>query len=225
MSIQPNEKSPSKFHSRLENLAGKPWFWALFVFLAFSWPLARAFFFVEPLPDIPIGKDVPQFELIDHRGLEFGPKKLQGQVWIAHPMCTECPSENEKMLEYMKDIQHRARNLGGAFRLISITIDPTKDSPDVLKTFVEDNPISRNRWRFLTGSEEKIRPFILELFNSQDLADIPSDIQGPILPPERMWNIALIDQKMRVRGLHDMRDEKAVDRLLFHAGLVVNRHR
>jgi cytochrome oxidase Cu insertion factor (SCO1/SenC/PrrC family) len=225
MSIPPQEKSPSRFHSRLEKLAGKPWFWAAFVFLAFSWPLARAFFFVEPLPDIPIEENVPDFKLLDHRGLDFGPKKLQGQVWIVHAMCTECPSENAKVQEYMQDIQHRARNLGGAFRIVSITVDPKNDTPDVLKNFIENNPISRNRWRFLTGSEEQVRPLMLALFNSQDLADIPSDIQGPILPPERMWNIVLIDQKMRIRGLHDMRDEQAVDRLLFHAGLVVNRHR
>jgi protein SCO1/2 len=224
MSNRDPKEAPRGFHSKLENLAGKPWFWALFVVIAFSWPLVRAFY-VEPLPDVPVLGSVNEFNLIDHRDLPFGSKKLQGQVWIAHAMCTNCPSENEKMQGYMEDVQHRARNLGGALKLISITVDPENDTAKVLKEFVSTHPISRGRWRFLTGESKMLQELLFSVFDSQDLADLPSEIQGPILPPDRMWNLVLIDQKMRIRGIYDMREEQAVDRLVFHTGLVVNRHR
>ena len=221
MSTPPPKNS---FHKRLEHLAGKKWFWALFVFIAFSWPLVRAFM-TEPLPNVPILGTVSEFNLTDHRGTPFTSKKLKGQVWIAHAMCTECPSENEKMQGYMEDVQHRARNLGGALRLFSITIDPEKDNAEVLEEYVSKHPISLGRWKFLTGSKDEVQDLALTLFNSQDLADLPSEIQGPILPPDRMWTLVIVDQKMRIRGFHDMRKENALGELLFHTGLVVNRHR
>lgn len=224
MSDQDQTTPKSGFHTRVENLAGKPWFWVLFVLVAFSWPLVRAFM-VEPLPDIPVEGTVQNFVLKDNRGLPLKSKKLQGHVWIAHAMCTSCASENAKMQEFMEDVQHRARNLGGALKLVSITVDPKRDDPEALTEYVSQHPISRGRWYFGTGSLDEVQNLVLFLFDSQDLADIDPEIQGPVLPPDRMWNLVLIDQKMQIRGRYDMREEQAVDLLLFHAGLVVNRHR
>jgi len=224
MSDQDQTTPKSGFHAKLENLAGKPLFWALFVLVAFSWPLVRAFM-VEPLPDIPIVGTVQNFVLKDSRGLPLSSKKLQGRVWIAHAMCTSCASENAKIQEFMEDIQHRARNLGGALKLVSITVDPKRDGPEALAEYMSQHPISRGRWYFATGSLDEVQDLVLSLFDSQDLADIDSGIQGPVLPADRMWDLVLIDQTMQIRGRYDMRQEQAVNLLLFHAGLVVNRHR
>ena len=42
------------------------------------------------------------------------------------------------------------------FKIVSITVDPQNDSPQVLKKYSENFVENSNKWNFLTGEQHKI---------------------------------------------------------------------
>ncbi len=170
--------------------------------------------------------------------LGFGPSELAGKVWIAASMCTACPAGNSDAFATLKDIQHRSRNLGVQFKIVSFTVSPEEDSPDVIAGYLKGKKISPRLWTHLTGSRGIIRGVLREIFDVTTAAPDEKEL-GPILRGTETYKLALIDSvlvadpsatdghrwKFRLRGRYDIQDKGAVDRLLHDASLVLGGHR
>tara|TARA_B100000029_G_scaffold2704_1_gene3247 strand:+ start:499 stop:1347 length:849 start_codon:yes stop_codon:yes gene_type:complete len=170
--------------------------------------------------------------------LDFGPNELAGKVWIAGSMCTSCPAGNKDVFAVLKDIQHRSRNLGAQFKIVSFTVAPEDDNPDVIATYLKGKKISPRLWTHLTGERDVIRGVLREIF---DIPTPPEDQKelGPILRGTETYKLALIDSvliedpsvadghrwKFRLRGRYDIQDKESVNQLLNDASLVLGGHR
>jgi len=93
----------------------------------------------------------------DQTGKPFGSRELAGKVWVADFIFTSCQGSCPLLSERMEEVGKRARHLGPDFHLVSISVDPERDTPERLAEYAGRygaNPIA---WSFLTGPEAAIQ--------------------------------------------------------------------
>ena len=88
---------------------------------------------------LPLIGDVPRFQLTDQLGRNFDSSALNGHVWVADFIFTNCEGPCPRMSSHMKALQGKTDS---GVKLISFTVDPARDTPPVLadyaKKFEED---------------------------------------------------------------------------------------
>ncbi len=210
-------------HDRLATLVGRPSFWAVLVMFLLAGPLIRVMLMDAP-DKLPIFGTVENFRLVNHRGEPYGSPELKGRVWVAGVVCTACPYYNPEYAKQMAEIQHRSRNLGSAFQLVSLSINPSVDTPKVLAEYAKSQRASQRMWNFVTGPVDQVKATVVNIMNRSALANRPgpSPKKGSRLEPSRTQYLALLDTRMRIRGYYDCRKETAIDELVGHIGLLAN---
>jgi protein SCO1 len=204
---------------RAARLVGSPWFWAIAIGLVFLFPIVRGVGLHPPEP--PAMKlALPAFELTDERGQPFGSKDLKGRIWVADFVFTSCPTVCPKLTRRMQVIQHRARNLGQAFHLVTFTVDPENDTPERLAAYAREHHADASRWTFLTGPLGDIEATVVKGFKLGMGKDElpPGSGLFSIFHGEKL---VLVDDAGLIRGYYDA-DDEGVDRLLHDAGVIAN---
>jgi len=99
-----------------------------------------------------LDESVPDFTLRDATGKLVRPADFLGKVTILHfiySRCTDvCPLHAEKLAEVQKMINQTP--MINMVRFISITTDPVRDTPEVLKTYGPQHGLDPVNWEFLT---------------------------------------------------------------------------
>jgi protein SCO1/2 len=102
----------------------------------------------------PILGELPAFALVDHQGRAVGREELAGTPWIADLVFTRCALACPRMTAAMARLDRRLPREG--VRLVSVSIDPAHDTPEVLAAYAARHGASA-RWRFLTGDPAAVR--------------------------------------------------------------------
>lgn len=93
--------------------------------------------------------------------------------------------------------------------MVSITVDPERDTPEVLARFAAGYGADPKRWYFLTGDNEAIQQLANKGFRLSAATGGAED--EPIIHSNRF---VLVDRQARIRGYYDGTDEEAVLGLL-----------
>jgi protein SCO1 len=104
--------------------------------------------------------DAPRFALTDEAGQPFSSDALSGKVWLIDFIYTSCPDVCPIYLSAkMKQLQDQilASNLVGQAELVSLTVDPRRDTPAELATYGARFGANPRVWNFLTGPEPVIQ--------------------------------------------------------------------
>lgn len=196
---------------KVECAAGIPWSVVALIgvpvlgVLAMSWLWPRR----PPLPEL---FPLPDFALIERSGNEVRAQDLKGRIWVADFIFTTCPGPCLMMTQRMADLQRR---LGRAddVRLVSFTVDPETDTPEVLGAYAERHGAVEGRWYFLTGN----RPAIYDLAEKGfkvTTADLGEGAVGPEGRYLHSTKFVLVDRDGFVRGYFDGVDPAAVGRII-----------
>src|SRR5262245_2625923 len=125
------------------------------VAIIFSFAVALSPAVGESLPKI---KPAPEFTLTKQDGNRLALKELRGKVLAITFIFASCTETCPLLTAKMTGIQDR---LGPAFGpqafFLSITVDPERDTPAVLKRYGEAHRANTAGWAFLTGSAAEIR--------------------------------------------------------------------
>jgi protein SCO1/2 len=200
----------------LEKIISKPLFWVLFLVFGFSYPIYRSIYRVLP-PELPIISTVPEFRFLDENGASFGSTDLQGKVYLANFIFTRCPTVCPKMLKDLEKIQKRIRSTGHKVQIVTFSVDPQNDVPEVLFKTARKHHANPYIWHFLTGKDET------ELFKLyQDGFKVPVTQASNLLEFAHSEKIVLVDQLNRIRGYYAM-DEVNTNHLMIDVGLLINR--
>jgi protein SCO1 len=109
----------------------------------------------ERLPTIG---PAPNFALTSSHGHQVALSDLRGRVVAVafiYTSCTDvCPLLTEKMAQVRDKL---GPDFGGSIAFVSITVDPERDTPEVLKGYAEAFGADRGGWHFLTGEPTAIR--------------------------------------------------------------------
>jgi protein SCO1/2 len=139
----------------------------------------------------------PKFELTDQNNTIISNKDFQGKVYVLEFFFTTCPSICPKMNANMIDIQNEFFG-NPNFGIVSITINPENDTPEVLKKHAELLGVKSSNWHFLTGDKKYIYNIANKGFNLY--AGENSKVNGGF---EHSGLFALIDKNGNIRCRED----------------------
>ncbi|HXG50238.1 MAG TPA: SCO family protein [candidate division Zixibacteria bacterium] len=100
---------------------------------------------------------VPDLELVDQDGKPFRFASLRGKIVVVSFIFATCPDVCPLLTAKLAGIQRALGSSGGdAVRLLSITTDPERDTPELLKAYGANYRADFERWRFLTGNRAQL---------------------------------------------------------------------
>ncbi len=143
---------------------------------------------------------LPNFSLTDQRGTPFALSNLHDKVWVADFIFTSCGTICPPMTVQMVGLQDEF--VGEDVHFVSFSVDPERDTPEVLYRYAEDYGADGSRWAFLTGQKDTIYQLAHEGFN------LAAGHRGSeILHSTRF---VLVDRDQQVRGYYDSRSPGAL---------------
>lgn len=210
----------------LERLVGSKLFWLMFFVLTFSYPIYRSINRELP-PELPRLGQVPEFSLTNGFGKPFGSKDLKGRIYMASFMFTSCPTTCPGLIERMKVAQKRLKGLGQKVALLSITVDPAYDTPEVLFKYARKTKANPYVWHFLTGERKDLKSLLIDGFK------VPMGDKAPVegvLGSEKISlmdiahteKLVLVDTEGSIRGYYST-DQEGMDKMMIDVGLLINR--
>lgn len=116
----------------------------------------------------PHNWEVQKFSYINQDGEEIALEDLKGKVWLASFIFTNCDTVCPPMTANMSKIQGLLNEEGiENVEIVSFSVDPEVDSPEVLKEYAGKFDADFTNWHFLTGySQEEIENFSRENFKT-----------------------------------------------------------
>jgi protein SCO1/2 len=198
-------------------LVARPLFWIALIALVVAVPVAQVLGRDVPRPPA-LQLPLPPFSLTRESGERFGSEDLRGRVWIADFVFTSCPLVCPKLTKRMAEIQYRGRHLGEALRLVSFTVDPENDTPEVLAAYARSYHAKPNRWIFLTGPLGDVETTVVKGFKLAMGKEETAPGLFAIFHGERL---VLVDQAGAIRGYYEA-DDEGVTQILRDAGILAN---
>jgi protein SCO1/2 len=164
----------------------------------------------QPLEGLSRYGAVPDFLLVERSGKPVSLRDLRGKVWVAdfiYTTCKDtCPLQSAEMSK-LQDQWSDKPNL----KLVSFSIDPDRDTPQVLSSYALNFKADPNHWLFLTGEKEQISRLIQEGFRLSAAPVTESGSQDQVILHSPRF--VLIDKETQIRGYYDSRDAEALGRL------------
>lgn len=156
----------------------------------------------RPQP-LEVLSSVPEFQLTNQAGGSFGSGELQGKVWVANFIFTNCTGPCPRMTGQMRQVQNAVRELSDV-RLVSFTVDPARDTPEVLAGYAQRNKADTAQWVFLTGPMETLHRLKRNAF-------LLGDVTGQL---DHSTRFALVDRRGRIRAFYDTTEDGAIKRVI-----------
>ncbi|MCM3739872.1 SCO family protein [Oceanobacillus luteolus] len=115
-----------------------------------------------------MNEDMIDFEFTNQDNEPFSLEDLKGNYWIADMVFTNCTTVCLPMTYNMKTLQDSLAEEGfDDIQLVSFTVDPNYDTPEVLKEYGESYEADFSNWNFLTGYDfDTIKEISIKNFKS-----------------------------------------------------------
>ncbi len=106
---------------------------------------------------IEFSENAPVIDLIDQDGRPVKNDDLTGKAVLINFIYAHCDESCPVMVHKFMDIAAELKgHMGKDLILLSITMDPERDTPDMLKGYAEKIRADESYWRFLTGEKDKV---------------------------------------------------------------------
>ena len=146
---------------------------------------------------------VPDFTLTNQQNQGISLSDLSGRVWIADFIFTNCPTICPKMTKEMVILQSEFSSLDVNF--ISFTVDPERDTSEVLANYAKQYGADEKTWHFLTGKKEQIYQLANDGFK------LAAAQHEGVFPHSRKF--VLVDPNGYIYGYYDSHSEAAMVQL------------
>jgi protein SCO1/2 len=157
---------------------------------------------VSPASELRRINDVPPFILTERSGRTITNQDLRGKIWVADFIFTTCPGPCPLITADMAKVQDAVAG-DPRVQLVTFTVDPQADTPEVLAAYANKFGADPNRWWFLTGPEKPLYDLIKNGFYQ-----VVQDNHGqPLEPGEYIvthsTRFVLVDSDGVVRASYD----------------------
>lgn len=170
--------------------------------------------------ELPVLGHVPSFTMTDQHGRLVGDESLRGQVLVVdffYASCTTaCPLLTGKMLTLQKAFAWREKQLERSLpvHLVSITLDPDSDTPEVLRAYADNAGADGERWSFLSGRSQDLDRIVVHGFKTSFQRADPAAGIGAIMHGE--W-LVLVDAAGALRGFYAASDPERMQAIVTDA--------
>ena len=153
-------------------------------------------------PELPKLFPVPDMTLVNEAGKSVPLATMKGHVTVYDFIFTSCTGTCPIMTNNMRVLTRRV-DKDASVRFVSISVDPTRDTPGVLAEYAKR---MRNdpRWTFLTGSRADIVRLSVQGFKLA--AGDPAPGGEPLLHSSKF---AVADKNGVIRGYYNAADGRA----------------
>ncbi len=135
---------------------------------------------------------LPDFSLVNQRNEAVTKQDLEGQPWIASFIFTRCAGTCGRVTSQLRALQGRLKDV--PVRLVSFSVQPENDTPEVLAKYADSMGAKPERWHFLTGDKDEIHKLIQGSFY-QYVAPSRELVPKEGWEVEHTNNVCLVDAK------------------------------
>jgi protein SCO1/2 len=167
-----------------------------------------------PELDLPELGRITEFSLVDQGGRAVTRETFTGKVWAAAFMFTRCPTVCPEITRRMRSVQVRAQKNGLPLTLVSFSVDPDNDTPEVLAKYAGEYGAALESWTFLTGKYEVVARTAEQGFKVALERRPDSKEHGGITHGS---HLVLVDRQGSIRGYYRTSDDAALEQLLSDA--------
>lgn len=106
----------------------------------------------------PIDKEAPDFTLQDAEGGTVSLGNYRGKIVVLHFVYTTCPDVCPLHAERIAEVQEMVNQtpMRGLVRFVTITSDPKRDTPDVMRAYGITHGLDPVNWTFLTSGPDRL---------------------------------------------------------------------
>ncbi|NDE62280.1 MAG: SCO family protein [Cyclobacteriaceae bacterium] len=174
----------------------------------------------KPFEECPVADTtqhyIPEFAFTNQDGKTIGRADMQGKITIVDFFFTSCPSICPIMSKEMERVNDHFRD-DPQVQLMSISIDPEYDTPELLKEYAQKHHAITGKWHFLSGPKlDTYRlarcGFVLPTLDGNGIADnfVHSD------------KFILVDDLGRIRGYYSGTSREEVDLLMLETKILLH---
>ncbi|MCE6989889.1 SCO family protein [Dyadobacter sp. CY323] len=151
---------------------------------------------------------IPAFAFISQNGDTITEKAVEGKIYVTDFFFTTCPTICPVMKRQMTKV-YNAYKGNPELLILSHSIDPEHDTPQVLNKYAQDLGVNGDQWLFLTGQKEKI----YEIGQKSYMATAKEDksAEGGYI---HSGAFILVDKDRHVRGMYDGTTEEGTEKLI-----------
>ncbi|MBM7572208.1 SCO family protein [Aquibacillus albus] len=111
--------------------------------------------------------DVQPFEFINQDEEMVNSEELEGKFWVADMIFTNCETVCPPMTANMARLQEMLKEENLDVELVSFSVDPDNDTPEMLKQYALDRGGELDNWNLFTGYEfEEMKEFAVKSFKA-----------------------------------------------------------
>ncbi|KAA6438585.1 SCO family protein [Dyadobacter flavalbus] len=151
---------------------------------------------------------IPPFSFVNQEGDTVSEKLVEGKIYVTDFFFTTCPTicpvMKRQMIKVFNDIKGKPDVM-----ILSHSIDPEHDTPQVLKKYAQDLGVEGSQWQFLTGQKEKIYEIGQKSYLSTAKED--KSAEGGYI---HSGAFILVDKEKHVRGMYDGTTEEGTQKLI-----------
>lgn len=151
-----------------------------------------------PVSDLPVIKEVPEFRGVNFDGSTVTDEDLRGKVWVAYFFFTSCSGPCPLMSSQASVLNTQFAGESD-FRIVSFTVDPRHDTPEVLHKYAVRYGARADKWHFLRMSADSVTNVATQGFMQAASPDDPS-LHGT--------KYMLVDRQGKIRGFFGQDDEE-----------------
>lgn len=160
-------------------------------------------------PELATFHQVSDFSLINQQGQMIDQHSVKDKIYVASFFFTSCPGICPRMRSQLSKVQAQFIQDDGVM-ILSHSIQPGKDTVEVLQTYAQENHIQSGKWQLLTGGRDEIYTLARQdYFANEDLGEFVS--KQDFLHTE---NLVLVDHNRHIRGIYNGLNNGSVELLL-----------
>lgn len=125
-------------------------------------------------------------------------KDLGDKIVVVNFFFTECPTVCPQLTRHVKMLQKAFRKNDTTVRLVSITVDPERDSFPAIRQYADAHGVNHDDWFFLTGDRKKIYNYAYN-----ELHVVMGEGGQGIDDFIHTQKLVLLDKERHIRGYYD----------------------
>ncbi len=155
-----------------------------------------------------------EFKMVDQDGQVFTDEDLTGKISVVYFMFTRCRAVCPTTSRHMAQL-YETFGESDMVQLVGVNVDPTHDTPDVLKTYADSIGITTDNWKFLHAPLEEVSRVMEEGFM----------VGGDDLPGAHSSRFVLLDTEGHIRGYYDGMDSEEIPVIKEHIAMLARQAR
>jgi protein SCO1/2/putative membrane protein len=168
------------------------------------------------LDNLPVG----DFSLTERSGKSVSRDDLAGKVWVAHFFYSQCSGPCNKTVPAMRELQRRFAGRPDVV-LVSISVDPSDDTPELLRRYADAQGADPEQWLFLTGTEADVHTVIQQAFKQSALRNAGAKSPGEAFIHSQA--LVVVGRDGTMDGYADGTEPDAADVIARHVRAVAER--